>query len=269
MVAVLCTLMCTTSRAIYAMSQLRMLPAPLARLHPEWGTPHVAVATNAALISAAAAFLNFEALLELSMFFYCVNVLVQCAAVLKLRSSHAHLPRPPTTAPAALLALPCAIAIAVLFASPFAHWEAAALLLATTLGVYSLLTAWRHARARLRLGGADEVERAPFGSGGADGGGGMAFGDAPPLYPRRGFDGAAAADVEGVGGGGLRSWLPGWLHYDRVATTPTRADRASAAEAVQAFELQSFAADAEDLNGTPPGFRHADGTRASADGTPV
>ena len=41
-----------------------------------------------------------------------------------------------------------------------------------------------------------------------------------------------------------------------------------AAEAVQAFELQSFAADAEDLNGTPPGFRHADGTRA-ADGTPV
>ena len=51
MVAVLCTLMCTTSRAIYAMSQLRMLPAPLARLHPEWGTPHVAVATNAALIS--------------------------------------------------------------------------------------------------------------------------------------------------------------------------------------------------------------------------
>jgi hypothetical protein len=96
----------------------------------------------------------------------------------------------------------------------------------------------------------------------------MAFGDAPPLYPRRGFDGAAAADVEGVGGGGLRSWLPGWLHYDRVATTPTRADRASAAEAVQAFELQSFAADAEDLNGTPPGFRHADGTRAG-DGTPV
>ena len=41
------------------------------------------------------------------------------------------------------------------------------------------------------------------------------------------------------------------------------------AEAVQAFELQSFAADAEDLNGTPPGFRHADGTRAGDNGTPV
>ena len=60
---------------------------------------------------------------------------------------------PRRASPAALLALPCAIALAVLFASPFAHWEAAALLLATTLGVYSLLTAWRHARARLPAGG--------------------------------------------------------------------------------------------------------------------
>ena len=35
MLAISCALMCTTSRALYAMAQLRMLPPGLSRLHPE------------------------------------------------------------------------------------------------------------------------------------------------------------------------------------------------------------------------------------------
>lgn len=55
------------------MSQLRMLPPALSRLHPETGAPYLAVLLNCAMIALATALLRFEALLELSMFFYAVR----------------------------------------------------------------------------------------------------------------------------------------------------------------------------------------------------
>ena len=67
LVAVLCTLMCTTSRAVAAMAQLRMLPARLAQLHPTLGTPAAAVVANALMVGLASSLLRFEILMELSM----------------------------------------------------------------------------------------------------------------------------------------------------------------------------------------------------------
>ena len=67
LVAVLCTLMCTTSRALAAMAQLRMLPARLAQLHPTLGTPVAAVLANALMVGLATSALRFELLMELSM----------------------------------------------------------------------------------------------------------------------------------------------------------------------------------------------------------
>lgn len=104
-VGVLCTLMCTTSRALVAMAQLRMLPGPLARLHPSLGSPYLAIALNSALIALATTLLHLEALLEITMFFYAVNVSVQCATILRLRRTHPHRLRPSYTLPAPLLAL--------------------------------------------------------------------------------------------------------------------------------------------------------------------
>jgi amino acid transporter len=79
-VGVLCALMCTTSRALVAMAQLRMLPGPLARLHPSLGSPYLAIALNIAIFALATTLLHLEALLEITMFFYAV--IVQCATVL-------------------------------------------------------------------------------------------------------------------------------------------------------------------------------------------
>ena len=90
MVGVMCTLMMTSSRAIAAMAVLRMLPAPLARLHPITGAPHLSVVLNASLIAVATCTLRFEALLELSMFFYSINAIMQCASLHRLRRTHPH-----------------------------------------------------------------------------------------------------------------------------------------------------------------------------------
>ena len=117
MVGVMCTLVMTSSRAIAAMAQLRMLPPALARLHPVTGAPHLAVLLNAALIAFATVTLRFEALLELSVF-YAINAIMQCAAVLRLRSTHPHRVRPRTILPAKLLLVPVGIAVLTLLLSP-------------------------------------------------------------------------------------------------------------------------------------------------------
>jgi len=77
---------------VVAMAQLRILPGPLARLHPSLGSPYLAIALNIALIALATTLLHLEALLEITMFFYAV--IVQCATVLRLRRTHPHRLRP-------------------------------------------------------------------------------------------------------------------------------------------------------------------------------
>ena len=139
MVGVMCTLVMTSSRAIAAMSQLRMLPAAFSRLHPTTGAPHYSVVLNASLISLATAFLQFEALLELSMFFYSLNAIAQCGALLRLRSTHPHRLRPRTTIPAPLLLLPVGVATTSLALSPLRNWLVAGMITLATLLIYALI----------------------------------------------------------------------------------------------------------------------------------
>ena len=138
-VGVLCTLMCTTSRALVAMAQLRMLPGPLARLHPSLGTPYLAIALNSALIALATTLLHLEALLEITMFFYAVNVIVQCATILRLRRTHPHRLRPSYTLPAPLLALPALCALLLLVLTPARGWLAALSLFLACLLLYVII----------------------------------------------------------------------------------------------------------------------------------
>ena len=152
MVGVMCTLLMTSSRAISAMAQLRMLPAPLARLHPLTGAPHFAIGVNACLISAATALLRLEALVELSMFFYSINAIVQCAAVTRLRVTHPHRLRPRHILPTPLLALPVGVAATTLLLSPWRNWLGALSLIAATLVTYALIHLGRFASGRPTLG---------------------------------------------------------------------------------------------------------------------
>ena len=181
MVGVMCTLVCTTSRALCAMAQLRMLPPLFARLHPISGTPWLAVLINSACIALATLVLRFEALLELSMFFYAMNAIVQCAAVVRLRETHPHRIRPQHTIPAPFLLLPVAIASAMLLASPLRNWLLALGLLGATLGAYALIHFGRMRKGHrpgqppsARSAAAVEalaVAVPPYGGGGGVGGG--------------------------------------------------------------------------------------------------
>ena len=111
---------------VVALAQLRMLPGPLARLHPSLGIPYLAIGLNSALIALATTLLHLEALLEITMLFYLLNVIVQCATVLRLRRTHPHRLRPSYTLPAPLLALPalCALLL-LLLPTPARGWLAA------------------------------------------------------------------------------------------------------------------------------------------------
>lgn len=63
--------------------------------------------------------------LQLSMFFYAINVIMQCLALLRLRISHPHRLRPARVAPIPVVCLPMGISIGVLLLSPPSHWMAA------------------------------------------------------------------------------------------------------------------------------------------------
>ena len=121
---------------VVATAQLRMLPGPLARLHPSLGTPYLAIGLNSALIALATTLLHLEALLEITMLFYLLNVIVQCATVLRLRRTHPHRLRPSYTLPAPLPAL-CALLLLVL--TPAHGWLAS-----SSSSASSSPPPWRH-----------------------------------------------------------------------------------------------------------------------------
>ena len=249
-VGVLCTLMLTTSRALVAMAQLRMLPAPLARLHPSLGTPWIAIALNASLIALATNLLHFEALIDLSMVFYAINALVQCATVLRLRRTHPHRLRPRLTLPAPLLLAPAACALLLLGLTPWRTWLAAVSLLVATLVAYAVIHL-----ARLTKGhrfGAPPSARAtaavealavvvpPFADGVAGGGGDGGSLDDGERSVDAGEESAAAAAGGRRHGGRGDAWFGQLLPaYRRVpGTAPDReAEHARASSAVAAFEM--------------------------------
>ncbi|MBI3301903.1 MAG: APC family permease [Deltaproteobacteria bacterium] len=87
------SLLCTSARIPYAMAVRGMLPAPLAILHPRYGTPWVAVLVNSVGVAALIPF-SFQELIELDMFLYALALIPEFAALVWLRFKEPQMPRP-------------------------------------------------------------------------------------------------------------------------------------------------------------------------------
>ncbi len=87
------SLLCTSARVPYALAVRGMLPAPLATLHPRYGTPWVAVLVNSAVVAALIPF-SFQDLLELDMFLYALALIPEFAALVWLRLREPQMLRP-------------------------------------------------------------------------------------------------------------------------------------------------------------------------------
>jgi amino acid transporter len=95
-------LLLTSSRVPYAMAVRRMLPAPLATLHPRYGTPWAAILLNAlgcALLIGWASQADHErgpfvTLLQTDMWLYALALALEFAALVWLRICEPDLPRP-------------------------------------------------------------------------------------------------------------------------------------------------------------------------------
>ncbi|MCS6861451.1 MAG: APC family permease, partial [Abditibacteriales bacterium] len=93
-------LLCTSSRVPYAMAVRRTLPAPLAQLHPRYGTPWVAILVNSvgcALLIRWASHAEtgpFVALVQIDMWLYAAALILEFAALVWLRIREPTMPRP-------------------------------------------------------------------------------------------------------------------------------------------------------------------------------
>jgi amino acid transporter len=86
-------LLCTSSRVSYAMALRRMLPLPLARRHPRYATPVISIAVN----SIGAALLipfSFQELIQVDMFLYALALILEFAALIRLRFKEPDMARP-------------------------------------------------------------------------------------------------------------------------------------------------------------------------------
>ncbi len=72
-----------TPRYLYALATHTQLPPVLARLHPRFGTPHVAVVTTCALAGLTAACFDYRTLIGMSNVAVAVQYAVTCASVLR------------------------------------------------------------------------------------------------------------------------------------------------------------------------------------------
>jgi amino acid transporter len=80
-------------RFLQALADDRLLAAPLGRLHPRFGSPHVAVAINTACTLVAGLTLDFDKLVDISNVAVIFQYVSTCAAVTRLRYSHPDQPR--------------------------------------------------------------------------------------------------------------------------------------------------------------------------------
>jgi amino acid transporter len=81
------------ARTTFVMAERRLLPRPLAAVHPRFGTPHGSILITAA-IHAALALLSFEALLVIDVFLFVMSYLLIFASVVVLRVREPGMSRP-------------------------------------------------------------------------------------------------------------------------------------------------------------------------------
>ncbi len=87
------SLLLTNSRLPFVLAQAKQMPAVVARVHPRYGTPWVAVVLSSVIYSVCAVF-SFKELVVLNNWLYSLSLLVELAAFLALRRREPGLARP-------------------------------------------------------------------------------------------------------------------------------------------------------------------------------
>ena len=133
-----------TPRSLYAFARDGLLPAPLARLHPRFRTPWIAILVHAAIAWALASGGSFGVLVLLSNVALLVGYLLCCLAAIELRRRNVQAGGRPFQLPGGPLvpALACVVVLWLLShatAQEFTVTSGAAI-------VASLLFAWRRQR---------------------------------------------------------------------------------------------------------------------------
>ncbi len=82
-----------TSRVPLAMAEDGLLPRILSRKHPRWGTPHVSLLLCSVIYSFFA-LLDFRKLVAMDVLLYSIALLLEFAALIKLRWNRPDLERP-------------------------------------------------------------------------------------------------------------------------------------------------------------------------------
>lgn len=128
------TLLCTSARVAVSAAKLRILPASLAQVHEQSGTPRKATVTLSLFLAVACA-LPFSQLVSISMLFYGATTFFEFLALLKLRRIEPHTPRPFSVGLSfPMLVLCCLPPMALcLLLICLAPWEAWALFGASTV----------------------------------------------------------------------------------------------------------------------------------------
>jgi amino acid transporter len=86
-------LLCTSARVPYAMALRRTLPSFLARLHPSHGTPWASILVNSAVVAVLIPF-SFQELVQVDMFLYALALVLEFAALIRLRWVEPDMARP-------------------------------------------------------------------------------------------------------------------------------------------------------------------------------
>jgi basic amino acid/polyamine antiporter, APA family len=135
-----------TPRSLYAFAREGLLPAPVARLHPRFRTPWVAIIVHATIAWALASIGSFGVLVLLANVALLFSYLLCCLAAIELQRRHVQTGGSPFVPPGGPLvpALACVVVLWLLShasAQEFAVTAGAAL-------VAGLLFAWRSMRTR-------------------------------------------------------------------------------------------------------------------------
>jgi APA family basic amino acid/polyamine antiporter len=131
-------------RSLYAFARDGLLPAPLARLHPRFRTPFIAIIVHTAAAWALAASGSFGALILLSNTALLVGYLLCCMAAIELRRRNVQTGGRPFQLPGGPLvpALACLVVLWLLSHASAQEFEVTAVAVA----VAALLYAWRRKR---------------------------------------------------------------------------------------------------------------------------
>ena len=143
----------STPRSLYAFARDGLLPAPLARLHPRFHTPWLAIAVHAVLAWALASVGSFGVLVLLANVAVLIGYLLCCVAAIELRRRNVQTGGRPFVLPGGPLVpvLDCVVLLWLL-----SHAAAQEFLVTGgALLVAALLFAWRGLTTRTPLVGAD------------------------------------------------------------------------------------------------------------------